>query len=66
MITAFFVVHLGFICDLYVVTKIRQAFRRPAAYTGMKFVCLYNLWEFEEEFNAILRVTDITMAIVLL
>lgn len=66
MITAFFVVHLGFICDLCVVTKMRKAFRRPAAYTGGKFVCLYNLWEFKEEPNAILRVTDTTIAIMLL
>lgn len=66
MITAFFVIHLGFVCDLCVVTEMRQAFCRPAACTGVKFVCLYNLWKFKEEFNSILRVTDITVAIVLL
>ena len=66
MITAFFVIHLGFVCDLCVVTKMRQAFRRPAAYIGVKASRLFNLWKFKEEFNAILRVTDITVTVVLL
>lgn len=66
MITALFVINLGLVCDLCVVTKMRQAFRRPAAQIGVKVSCLYNLWKFKEEFNAILRVTDITVAIVLL
>ena len=66
MITTFFVIHLGFVCDLCVVTKMRQAFYRPAAHISVKDSRLHNLWKFKEKFNAILRVTDITATVVLL